>query len=284
MPYKLLDITSSTALPLPQPPTILGSPLPWLYEAGSEDLWKEALETLDDDKQHIASEEKLEALNQLHQLIEHAKEECIRKRWKYKWKGRQVVLRDVFEKIMGRIKAYESLGDGIAGSSNCSEVGLAWAGIKFLLEIMTADFDKFSFVIEGVEHISRLIPRSRVPIRVYAEILTYLAQAKAYFQKNTLRRHLGSAFETHDDFRKQLTSIEKGEDEVDRYTNLLDARHRAVATEGQVEMHDNLKQMLASIDGPIQRMAIDISNIKDQLEGTLDFQCGLDAYLPSTRF
>uniref|UniRef100_A0A0W0GEH4 Uncharacterized protein n=1 Tax=Moniliophthora roreri TaxID=221103 RepID=A0A0W0GEH4_MONRR len=105
-----------------------------------------------------------------------------------------------------------------------------------------------------------------VPIRVYAEILTYLAQAKAYFQKNTLRRHLGSAFETHDDFRKQLTSIEKGEDEVDRYTNLLDARHRAVATEGQVEMHDNLKQMLASIDGPIQRMAIDISNIKDQLE------------------
>uniref|UniRef100_A0A0W0FYX3 Uncharacterized protein n=1 Tax=Moniliophthora roreri TaxID=221103 RepID=A0A0W0FYX3_MONRR len=145
MPYKLLDITSSTALPLPQPPTILGSPLPWLYEAGSEDLWKEALETLDDDKQHIASEEKLEALNQLHQLIEHVKEECIRKRWKYKWKGRQVVLRDVFEKIMGRIKAYESLGDGIAGSSNCSEVGLAWASIKFLLEIMTADFNKFSF-------------------------------------------------------------------------------------------------------------------------------------------
>uniref|UniRef100_A0A0W0GEG1 NACHT domain-containing protein n=1 Tax=Moniliophthora roreri TaxID=221103 RepID=A0A0W0GEG1_MONRR len=278
-----IDITSSTALPLLQPPTILGSPLPWL---GSEDLWKEAFETLDDaDKQHIASEEKLEALDQLHQLVEHAKEECIRKCWKYKWKGRQVVLRDVFEKITGRIKAFESLGDGIAGASNRSEVGLAWAGIKFLLKIMTADFDKFSFVIEGVEHISRLIPRSRilerlylhgkfdeetclrsVLIHVYAGILTYLAQAKAYFQKNTLRRHLGSAFETHDDFRKQLTSIEKGEDEVDRYTNLLDARHRAVATEGQVEMHDNLKQMLASIDGPIKRMAIDISNIKDQLE------------------
>ncbi|EEB95754.1 hypothetical protein MPER_05225, partial [Moniliophthora perniciosa FA553] len=150
---------------------------------------------------------------------------------------------------------------------------------------MTADFDKFSFAIEGIEYICRLIPRSWILeqlylhgrfeeetllrnalVRVYAKTLGYLAQAKAYFQKNTLRRHLGSVFETDDDFRKQLTSIEKSEAEVGRYTNLLDARYRAVAAEGQAEMHDNLKQMLASIDGPNKRMAIDISNIKDQLE------------------
>ncbi|ESK88372.1 hypothetical protein Moror_14777 [Moniliophthora roreri MCA 2997] len=200
--------------------------------SGSEDLWKEAFKTLDDaDKQHITSEEKLEALDQLHQLVEHAKEECIRKCWKYKWKGQQVVLRDVFEKITGRIKAFESLGDGIAGASNRSEVGLAWTGIKFLLKIMTADFNKFSFILEWLylhgKFDEEMCLRS-VLIRVYAGILMYLTQAKAYFQKNTL--------------------------------------HQAVATEGQVEMHDNLKQMLASINGPIKRMAIDISNIKYQLE------------------
>ena len=106
-------------------------------EQRSNDLWAAALETLSDaDRQniHFDSRDKLKVLSDLQALTERAREECIRKRWKYTRNGKTVVLRDVFDKVLQWVEMFKSIGDVVAQHVPAS-VALPWAGIGFLLDV-----------------------------------------------------------------------------------------------------------------------------------------------------
>lgn len=106
-------------------------------EQRSNDLWAAALATLSDvDRQniHFDSLDKLKVLSDLRALTELAKEECIRKRWKYTRNGKTVVLRDVFDKVLQWVEMFKNIGDVVAQHVPAS-VALPWAGVGFLLDV-----------------------------------------------------------------------------------------------------------------------------------------------------
>ncbi|KIM73983.1 hypothetical protein PILCRDRAFT_715467 [Piloderma croceum F 1598] len=263
-------------------------------EQRSNDLWAVALETLSDaDRQniHFDSPDKLKVLSDLQALTERAREECIRKRWKYTRNGKTVVLRDVFDKVLQWVEMFKNIGDVVAQHVPAS-VALPWAGIGFLLDIVLKDFAKYSFLVDGVELISRLIDRyiifenlylqhasaGAASLRdaltsLYAAILKYLSQTKAYFNQNTISRIINSAVVSKDDFKILLEDIGLQQMHVDRCANLVDAEYRnaesALLTKiasDQTDTREELLTLLKTLSGPISRMNSQLNEIQDHLE------------------
>ena len=67
--------------------------------------------------------------------VEKKKEDCIRKQWKYtKSNGEVVVLREIFEKMVGWIQKFKAVGD-IAVQYDTAHAALPWAAVRFFLQV-----------------------------------------------------------------------------------------------------------------------------------------------------
>jgi hypothetical protein len=81
----------------------------------ADDLWQCALMTLtcDEQAQFKASEstDRLTLLKDVHAAAEGKKKEALEKRWKVSLRGRHVILRDLFEKIVVWIEVFKGIGD-----------------------------------------------------------------------------------------------------------------------------------------------------------------------------
>lgn len=203
----------------------------------SSDLWAAALKTLrEEDRKAVAfdGQDKLYVLSDLGQLVTDAKENCIKKRWRFHrpGDGQTVILRDLFSKIAVWIDRFKEIGD-IAIQYDPVHAALPWAGIRFLLQVCmqtislsftklspnqfaVSDINKFAFAVEGAETIARSISRHATLeqiylrydtlatravkgledalVRLYAAILIYLAKTKRYFDEPTPS---GSSFHVH---------------------------------------------------------------------------------------
>lgn len=104
----------------------------------AEDLWNEAVKTLsDEDRRNIAfsGRDKLDILGDVLKEAEKRKEECLKKRWRFKRSnGDDVILRDLFEKIVTWVNKFREIGD-IAMQYDPGHAALPWAGIRFLLQV-----------------------------------------------------------------------------------------------------------------------------------------------------
>ena len=103
------------------------------------DLWAAALNTLsEEDKKLIAFDDRprLEVLSDLGQLVASAKENSIKKRWRFhrSGSGQTVILRDLFSKIVVWIDRFKEVGD-IVVQYDPVHAALPWAGVRFLLEV-----------------------------------------------------------------------------------------------------------------------------------------------------
>lgn len=107
-------------------------------DAPVRDLWGLALEKLSsEDKEaisHIISDSKLDILRHLRAAAVKKRTECEDKRWKFELNGRQIILRDIAEKIVVGIDRFKQIGD-IAVNFDPVHASLPWAGIRFLLEV-----------------------------------------------------------------------------------------------------------------------------------------------------
>jgi hypothetical protein len=95
----------------------------------------EALSDVERKNIDSGSHDKLKVLSDLQNLTVRAKEECIRKQWKYtRSNGKTVVLRDVFDSVLQWVEMFKKIGDVVAGCVPAL-VAPPWAGVKFLLDV-----------------------------------------------------------------------------------------------------------------------------------------------------
>ena len=103
-----------------------------------EDLWDLAIGNLSlEDMEAISpimSNSKLDILQHLHTAAVKKRTNCEDQRWKFDLNGRQIILRDVAEKIVVWIDKFKQIGD-IAVNFDPVHASLPWAGIRFLLEV-----------------------------------------------------------------------------------------------------------------------------------------------------
>lgn len=116
-------------------PSVAGS---LSQDTSVEGLWGLALEKLSSEDKvtisRIKSDSKLEILRHVHAAAVKKRTDCEDKRWKFELNGRQIILRDVADKIIVWIDKFKQIGD-IAVSFDPVHAALPWAGIRFLLEV-----------------------------------------------------------------------------------------------------------------------------------------------------
>lgn len=106
-------------------------------EAQPRDLWQTALATLDDElrsKLDFKKFAKQDVVRRALKTAEEKKQICLKKRWRFERHGKQVVVRDVLEKIIKWLDAFKAVGD-VAVQYNPSHASLPWAAVRFLLQV-----------------------------------------------------------------------------------------------------------------------------------------------------
>jgi len=73
-------------------------------------------------------------LQQLIAVVEKKREECEENRWKFNINGRQIILRDVAQKVIIWLNKFKEIGD-VAVNFDPVHAALPWAGVRFLLEV-----------------------------------------------------------------------------------------------------------------------------------------------------
>lgn len=278
-------------------------------------LWDRAVSSLtDEDKQSIdfSRTDKTTILADVLHAAELKKQLCLQKRWKYtKSNGHVIIIRDLCEKMVKWVDKFKATGD-FAVQYDPSHASLPWAAVRFLLQLSVNDIQIFGAMAEGLEtvtceitrcHLYEQLYQSRsssarndlesLLLRHYASLLTYLATARRYYTKSTLRRLGASVFETSESVDACLSKIAAGRDDVGSCARLIDSEllqsidSTAAQAQASVDtladdlkslttamsisqdvQYQSLKAILASFNQPILRTAAQISDIHASLERT----------------
>lgn len=113
------------------------SPCSCINHRSPENIWEQAAKKLsDEDRKFIDFDrsDKRGVLEDLVKLVNHRKQLCMEKRWKYRKGNEVVVIRDQLEKITTWIDRFKRIGDA-AVQYDPVHASLPWAGVRFLLEV-----------------------------------------------------------------------------------------------------------------------------------------------------
>lgn len=176
----------------------------------SNELWAHAISNLEGvfPKDINFSYDKSSILSDLKREVEEAQNKCDEKRLSYTRKsGEKVFLRNVLGKIIKWVNIFKETGD-MAVQYDPGHAALPWALVRFLLQVAVADVEKYEFLVDNLEDVSRYMCRCKILERLYGgdgelgevfkaslvglygQLLLYLAKAKAYFAKRTIGKHL----------------------------------------------------------------------------------------------
>jgi hypothetical protein len=110
---------------------------PVLNHRSTESLWEKAVETLSsEDKQNVNFErtDKLAILEDVLKAVDHKKQLCLEKRWKYKKGKKEFIIRDQLEKMVVWVNKFKEVGDMVV-QYDPAHAALPWAGIRFFLQV-----------------------------------------------------------------------------------------------------------------------------------------------------
>ena len=100
-------------------------------------------------------------------------------------------------------------------------------------------------------------------------MMSYLSKAKGLSEQNSVKRMLKSAIVTSDEFAKSLQDMVTEEQNVERYTILLDAEkcnsisHSSGALSiSEDEKYAGLLDLLRKLDGPVVRTSSQLNDIE----------------------
>ena len=147
------------------------------------DLWNLAIKKLSEEEKSailtIGLDSKLDILQHLITEVINKQTEFEAKRWKFDFNGRQIIPRDLFQKILFAMEKFKQVGD-LAVNVDPVHASLPWAGVRFLLEVgleiaqkenhLRLTFKQIAMVesqqmgalLTGVERISLLIGRCQI--------------------------------------------------------------------------------------------------------------------------
>lgn len=250
----------------------------------AESLWKQALLSLPPSDQGFVSygNDKTQVLLSIMAAVEQKKKVCLDKRWKIKKGNKEIILRDVLDKITSRIRRFCDIGSVIV-QYDPAHAALPWAGFLLLLQITIGDVEKFSALVEGLEKISSVLTRYSLLedvypaksnssplckelhsslIRLYTAILRYLVKAKSYFSQSTGKRVIASALGSSDlSVRLMLDVIFKKTTAVDSCLVLIqsEAGHHVKS------QTDRILGLLVSLEQPFLRTVAHVAELHDHL-------------------
>ncbi|KAF7941076.1 hypothetical protein EAE99_000713 [Botrytis elliptica] len=174
----------------------------------------------------------------------HKKQEILEsKQWTVKISGKSLKVKDQVKRIMEAFKKVKEFGAALA-SIDPIHAGLPWAGVSFLLSLVSNDFEQNEALLEGLEKLSDIIARYtevesvylntavagdldiqlelRV-IKLYACILKFQATAACYLSYSTLKRLMRNLPKL-DDWTKLLTEVTSEDENCYRWVSLQDSR------------------------------------------------------------
>ncbi|KAF4344015.1 hypothetical protein FBEOM_2059 [Fusarium beomiforme] len=233
----------------------------------AQSLWDQAFSSLRTDLQTSlgqAATHRRDILAAVLDAAENRKAASLRKRWKFKRSnGEVVVVRDLLEKIAKWIDCFKAVGD-TAVQFDASTALLPWAAVRLLLQVTVNDVQQYGAMVQDIEVVSRIIARykefeklhlgrdqsSRPALEtaltvLYAEVLTYLANAIAFFSQSTAIRLAKSVFWTRDD---EIQKILSREDEVLKLAKLQDMSDLRFIEKTVLRVRDQINHNTKSIE------------------------------------
>ncbi|KAF2142286.1 uncharacterized protein K452DRAFT_358125 [Aplosporella prunicola CBS 121167] len=199
----------------------------------SRDYWKLALDAVDPalvSSLNLTKTKRHDVLAAVLRTCEDKRALCMQKRWRFKKPSGDVIfIRDVLEKITKWVDRFREVGDA-AVQFDMSHASLPWAGVRFLLQATVNDVGIFGAMATNLETISRLIasyqefeqlhiqqgsavggPLEESLTRLYAAILTFLAEAVRYYHDSTAIRISKSPFRSMENPHMQRVLAQESE-------------------------------------------------------------------------
>ncbi|ORY16076.1 hypothetical protein BCR34DRAFT_584541 [Clohesyomyces aquaticus] len=269
-----------------------------------QNLWQEALQTLPDEDR--SRYELLMGKGAGHKDIitdvlaatEERKEECKRKRWKVKFRGKAIILRDLLDKVAVWIHKFVAVGDN-AVQYDPGHAALPWAAVRFILKATVNEVEIFGAILQGVESISKSLARCAIMenlylysnfeisnrlrqslVELYAATLRFLGKALGYYTQNTAARVAKSLILTVGDVESWANPIQEKQRDVDRLITLGEAERARQAGEHLTELrtgqfvhqksleetYSALQRLSNGLLDPIFRIDKQVTMIQDELE------------------
>ncbi|KAL8787748.1 MAG: hypothetical protein Q9213_002068 [Squamulea squamosa] len=244
-------------------------------------MWQRALATLDDDLKaslDFKNSTKRDILEKTLKTAEEKKRISLKRRWKININNKEVVIRDVLEKIIKWLDHFKAIGD-VAVQYDQAHAALPWAGVRFLLKVAVSDTHVFGTTVSGLENVSHLITRYAMFEQVYtqrktvaspgleplltglyAEVLTFLAKAKKYFQTPTAVKLITPVRA----LKSVLITFQTDEDQQLQRIASQDAKLSAVAILSDAEILNRLQVL----EGPVHRIADQTAKYTETLKDT----------------
>ena len=266
-----------------------------------DNLWEEALKSLKDEHRRrlvaLGANQKA-SLDDLLSTVHDRKARCIGKQWTILVRGKTIVVRDVFEKMVIWIHKFVEVGDA-AVQYDPGHAALPWAAVRFILQASISDVETFGMVVQDTETLANVITRCRVledlylghklqianQLReeittVYAAILSYLSAVLRYLRDNTAVRFLKATLDTQSKLEKRYKAIKETQDTIVHLTSIAEAekarqlsgdvdqlrKQIEQATDDATKREAHLLDTLHQLDEPIKRIDTKLDDIRDQLK------------------
>ena len=160
---------------------------------------------------------------------EKRKHQLEQKRLKVTLAGKEIVLQEQLNKIYKAVQVFKELGSTVAGLDPV-HAGLPWAGVCFIVQIISGDPEQYDAMVAGVEEVSIMISRfkhlgdineeredaslrdefRRLLLTLYKQILKFQVSAACYYQRGAISRFFRSIPKL-DDLSQILSDIKKSD-------------------------------------------------------------------------
>ncbi|KAE9380762.1 hypothetical protein N431DRAFT_477640 [Stipitochalara longipes BDJ] len=259
----------------------------------TRDLWADALQKLSSDDQEAiqqlrpssnAQQPPSEIMKELLGLTTKVEKECKAKSFKFRFRDKEIILRDVVGKTVFWLNKFKDVGD-IAMNFDPVHASLPWAGVRFLLQAAIAEHEQMGDLVVATEKLSCLISRGAIYerlyrhgvlpddivanlhhalIQLYAETLRMLGLCYRMFVKNTAKRAVHAIFKPGD-VSELLEKCEKLEMQVEYEAHNCERARSQEADEESKKLLEILKEPILRIDQNVLNL-LEKGNEKERLE------------------
>ena len=265
------------------------------------DLWKAALDDLTDDERQrlkIVGTPGPHVLHDVLATVETKKNECSKKRPKFTWKGKPVILRDVFAKTASWIHRFVEVGDN-AVQYDPVHAALPWAAVRFILTAGIADIELYGVLMANTAVIANTIASCEIQGRLYADarlsqrdeirkaiavtylsILKYLCYVLELLHANTVVRMLKATLDAKKRLEEMILGVIQARDDTSRVSHYVEGEKSRMLAENLANFQDEaaaaadlafqrdrqLLDALQDLRAPLNRIDTTLDALKDSLK------------------